>query len=295
MQQANQQQIAQPQSQQRTIFIAGCGDVGSTLAQLLLQKGHRVIGLRRNINQLPQGIQGISADLTQIDVLKPALQSIAQCDILVYSAAASNHTEQGYTEAYINGLQNVLNALPCQPKHIFFTSSTGVYHQADHSWVDENSECLPTRFSGQIMFKAEQIVQQGIIPGTVVRFSGIYGPGRSHLINKVKNGEVATEAPTQYTNRIHRDDCAGSIEHLITKQLSGEHIENCYLASDDQPTPLYAVTLWISEQLNIPTHSKSVSRITGSKRCNNQRLKDSGYVFKYPSYKEGYRKQLETL
>ena len=295
MQQTKQQQTAQSQSQQRTIFIAGCGDVGSTLAQLLLKKGHKVIGLRRNINQLPQGIQGISADLTQIDALKPALQSIAQCDILVYSAAASNHTEQGYTEAYINGLQNVLNALPCEPKHIFFTSSTGVYHQADHSWVDENSKCLPTRFSGQVMLKAEQIVQQGIIPGTVVRFSGIYGPGRNHLINKVKNGEVATEAPKQYTNRIHRDDCAGVLAHLITKRLNGESIENCYLASDDTPTPLHEVTRWLSEQLKTPVHNKSVSRVTGSKRCNNQRLKESRYLFKYPSYKEGYRKQLETV
>ena len=31
---------------------------------------------------------------------------------------------------------------------------------------------------------------------------------------------------------------------------------------------------------------------TSNKRCDNQRLKDLGYTFSYPSYQEGYREQL---
>jgi len=279
---------------QRTVFIAGCGDVGSALGLLLLDQDHKVIGLRRNINQLPQGIQGISADLSQIDQLKSTLAGISSCDTLVYCAAATNHTEQGYTEAYINGLKNVLTALPSPPKHIFFTSSTGVYHQSDHDWVDEESECKPSRFSGQIILQAENIIQQGAIPSTVVRFSGIYGPGRNHLINKVKQGDVAANEPLKYTNRIHRDDCAGALAHLITLQFNGKQPENCYLASDDTPASMYDVTHWLAGQLNTKPTTETISRITGSKRCNNQRLKDSGYSFKYPSYQEGYKELLKT-
>lgn len=58
---------------QSTILIAGCGDVGCALGQMLLEHGHNVVGLRRNINQLPPGIQGISADLAQLDSLKTRL------------------------------------------------------------------------------------------------------------------------------------------------------------------------------------------------------------------------------
>lgn len=283
-----------PDTKQRTILIAGCGDVGSTLGQLLLKQGEKVLGLRRNINQLPQGIQGISADLCQIDTLTSALKGISDCDVLVYSAAATNHSEEGYQAAYIDGLLNLLQALPCQPKYLFFTSSTGVYHQANQSLIDENSPCEPTRFSGKLMLEAEQNVIKGKIPGTVVRFSGIYGPGRNHLINKVKKGEIAPLEPCLYTNRIHRDDCAGVLHHLINKQFNGDKLDSCYLASDNHPVPLHEVTSWLAEQLEVTVKAESVSRATGSKRCDNSRLRKSGYVFKYPDYQEGYKALLKA-
>lgn len=144
------------------------------------------------------------------------------------------------------------------------------------------------------MLQAENIVQQGTIPSTVVRFSGIYGPCRNHLINKVKQGDVAAKEPLKYTNRIHRDDCAGVLCHLINKQFNQAQLEQCYLASDDTPASMFDVTHWLADQLNAMTTTETISRITGSKRCSNQRLKDSGYSFKYPSYQEGYKELLKT-
>lgn len=279
---------------QSSILIAGCGDVGSALAYLLAQAGHKVTGLRRNINQLGQGIHGLAADLAQPTELKENLKAVKACDLLVYSVAASEHTEAGYQQAYVDGLSNLLAALPVQPKHIFFTSSTSVYAQKDHSWVDEASECLPGTFSGKIMLKAEQNLAAHPIPSTVVRFSGIYGPGRNFLLNKVRNGDIAPEAPTLYSNRIHRDDCAGVLEHLINHLLSGGELEACYLATDDLPVSLHEVTSWLAAQVGVEPQTETASRRTGSKRCSNQRLKQLGYRFKYPDYRSGYRSLLET-
>ena len=281
--------------QQSTILIAGCGDVGSALGQRLLKKGHNVVGLRRNINQLPSGIQGISTDLSQIDALTTALAEQTQCDILVYSVAASQHDEPGYQQAYVEGFKNLLAALPATPKHIFFTSSTSVYHQNDSSWVDENSPCEPTGFSGRIMLQAEQQVLASNVPATVVRFSGIYGPGRNHLLKRVKRGDVAPESPDQFSNRIHRDDCAGALEHLIAQVLEGESIEQIYLATDDTPATMYEVTHWLSAQMDTPILSETHSRRAGSKRCSNQRLRDSGYVMQFSSYQDGYAELLKEL
>ncbi len=279
--------------QQHTILIVGCGDVGSKLGEQLLQQGHKVFGLRRNINQLPSGIQGISADLTQLDDLKAKLQNY-QFDIIVYSAAASEHTPEGYQRAYVDGLNNTLNALVQKPSHLFFTSSSGVYHQNDSSWVDEESPCHPGTFSGQIMLQAEQAVQMAEIPSTVVRFTGIYGPGRNHLLNRVKRGDVAPKNPDQYSNRIHRDDCAGVLNHLINKVFNEEDIEALYLATDDTPATMYEVTHWMVEQMQIEIKTETASRRAGSKRCSNKRLKESGYQFIYPSYQHGYRFLLEA-
>lgn len=277
---------------QHTTLIAGCGDVGTTLGLQLQQQGHKVFGLRRNINQLPQGIQGISADLTQLAGLKSKLAELHSCDFLLFCCAANQHTEAGYRAAYLEGFSNLLQALPIRPKHIFFTSSTAVYHQNDHDWVDEESPCNPTGFNGKIMLEAEQQVQNLDTPATVVRFSGIYGPGRNHLLHRVQRGDTAPAEPPLFSNRIHRDDCAGVLLHLINRLIQGKVVDNCYLASDDQPSTLHEVTHWLAAEMNTPLRSETLSRRTGSKRCNNSRLKTSGYQFIYPNYRDGYLKLL---
>jgi len=279
--------------QQATILIVGCGDVGSSLGQMLLNQGHKVFGLRRNINQLPQGIQGISADLTNLESLKAALADLDECHILVYAAAASSHDEAGYEAAYVTGVQNVLQTLPTKPQHLFFTSSSGVYHQNDSDWVDETSPCEPKSFSGQIMLKGEEQILNADIPGTVVRFSGIYGPGRNHLINRVRRGDIAPAEPQHFSNRIHRDDCAGVLNFLISKVLNGEAIDSCYLASDSTPVTMHEITTWLANKLNSPITSETISRRAGSKRCSNQRIIEAGYRFKYPSYVAGYSELID--
>ncbi|PIE20371.1 MAG: NAD(P)-dependent oxidoreductase [Neptuniibacter caesariensis] len=280
--------------QKKTVIIAGCGYIGSTLAQQLLDMGHAVTGLRRNINQLPQGIQGVKADLSQLDDLKTALATISRCDILVYCASANAQTAESYQAAYIDGLNNLLAALPVTPQHTFFTSSTSVYHQNDHSWVDEESPCQPDTFSGKITQQAENRLLSSHLPATVVRFSGIYGPGRNHLINRVKQGAVAPQHPLQYSNRIHRDDCAGVLAHLIQRVCNNEAIDDCYLASDDQPCSLYEITHWLAQQMNVTELTESISRFASSKRCNNSRLKATGYNFIHPGFKSGYAAMLSS-
>ncbi|GGO77766.1 NAD(P)-dependent oxidoreductase [Marinobacterium nitratireducens] len=266
------------------ILIAGCGDVGSALGVELAAAGHFVQGLRRTINQLPAGIHGIAADLTD----PASLQKLPACDILVYCTAATTHDENGYRLAYVEGLRNLLAALPAPPRQLFFTSSTGVYHQADGRWVDESSTTEPTGFSGRILLEAERLALGSGIPATVVRFSGIYGPGRNHLLNQVRSGIAAPAEPPHYGNRIHRDDCAGVLAHLIRRCLDERPLEPLYLATDDAPTPLHEVMEWLALQLGVEICERKPVRRGGSKRCRNTRLKASGYRLRYPDYRTGY-------
>lgn len=272
----------------QSVLIAGCGDVGSRLALTLQQAGLKVYGLRRNINQLPDGIQGIAADLGQPE----SLRDLPAVDIVVYAVAASRHDDAGYREAYCDGLRHLLAALQTSPRHLFFTSSTSVYHQDDGGWVDENSPTTPTGFSGKRMLEAEHIALHCGVPATVVRFSGIYGPGRNHLLNQVRRGCAAPAEPVQFSNRIHRDDCADLLAHLIKRCLNGHALARIYLASDDAPTPLHEVSQWLAEKMGVTLHEFSASRRTGSKRCSNRAIRATGYNFRYPSYREGYAELL---
>lgn len=272
-------------------LIAGCGDIGCRLASRLIEAGHEVWGIRRNGAKLPGPIRPITADLgdrQRFPELPPDL------DYLVYCAAADQRSESAYRHGYITGLRNTLDQLTVQgqtPRRVFFTSSTAVYHQNRGEWVDETSSTRPTAFAGRILLEAETLLRNSGLPHTVVRFAGIYGPGREHLLTQVKNGElrVSDDYP-QYTNRIHSDDCAGLLQHLI--QLPQP--EPCYLGVDHHPASQAEVVDWLADQLGMakPARTGPASAAQQNKRCQNTNLLAAGYVFQYPTYREGYRSLL---
>ena len=273
-------------------LIAGCGDVGCRLSKRLIENGHTVYGLRRNIDELPDGIHPVQAELTDPEKLGSWPQNI---DYVVYCAAAGRQGEEGYRKTYLEGLENVLNRLKVMatpPKRTFFTSSTAVYHQNDGAWVDELSPTHPEGFSGQVMLEAEAMLASSELPATAVRFGGIYGPGRNYMVNRVKAGEVFASEPLVYGNRIHAEDCAGLLSWLIEKDQSGEGVHPLYLGVDCDPSPLSDVTRWIAEELGVENVKETAVSGRGSKRCRNNRVLESGYMFRYPGYKDGYRELL---
>ncbi|WP_027707285.1 SDR family oxidoreductase [Zooshikella ganghwensis] len=273
----------------KSIIIVGCGDLGTRLGIQLSEQGHEVYGLRRTKNALPSLLKTVSCDVS-------CMTSLASCwpartfDYVVYCLAASAYTEEGYESAYVTGLHNVLKQLQGNPpKRVFFISSTSVYEQRAGEVVTEATPISPKHFAGVVMQKAEQLLEKVSYPTTVVRFAGIYGPGRERLIKKVQSGEVCSEDTNPISNRIHIEDCVGLLMHLIKLDCMDQPLQDCYIGVDNQPVPLREVTLWLAKQLGV-TPSKDVAMGRGgSKRCSNQSVLDSGYQFKYPSYKEGYQ------
>ncbi len=269
------------------ILIAGCGDVGSALGVLLRKEDHEVFGIRRNVSRLPRDISGIAADLSDPSTLR----ALPEVEVLVYAAAADERTEVAYRRAYIDGLENVLGALPRPPQRALFTSSTAVYGQDDGSAVDEESETSPKSFSGALVLEGERALHafgaEHSIETSAVRLSGIYGPGRTRLVRRVASGEATLS--DRVTNRIHRDDCAGALAHLLTLPA----LASCYIGVDDLRAPMHEVVEFIAAQLRESVDVPALvpagpSSRGGNKRCQNTRLKASGYVFTHPSYKSGY-------
>ena len=269
------------------VVIAGCGDVGCELARILLCDNFRVWGLRRNTDALPAGVIPVKADLSSPD--KPA-DWPDKIDYLVYCAAADGYSPEAYHRAYVTGLQHILAwTAECseQPGQILFTSSTGVYHQSAGEWVDETSPTRPESFSGQVMLEAESLLQQSAVPSTAVRFGGIYGPGRQRMLRQAQAGRGYADNPVSWSNRIHRDDCAGVLRHLIRQDMAGKSLDACYIGVDDCPAPLHEVMQWLAQQLSTDITDLQQSG-RGSKRCQNNLLKQTGYRFHYPDYKTGY-------
>ena len=271
------------------ILVAGCGKLGGAIATLLTGQGE-VFGLRRNPDNVPTGIAPLGADLTRPEQVRAVVPD--DLDIVIYCLTPASYDEQGYRDAYVNGLQHLLDAIKgSPPKRLIFISSTSVYAQNDDSWVDETSAAEPARFSGQTIIAGERTALGSGIPATVVRFSGIYGPGRRRFLEEVMDGGMDPISPAPYSNRIHEDDAAAVVAHLVNKALSGETLENCYLASDCEPVRLDEVVAWVRQQVKCapPKENARKGGRAGSKRCRNQRLLDSGFSFRYPDFRTGYR------
>lgn len=273
-----------------SVLIAGCGDVGGRLAVRLHEVGWQVHGLRRTVSELPTGILPVAGDLHQSDC--PVRWPEGELDYLVYSAAASQHDEAGYRQAYVDGLRHVLSWLQARgqrPKRLIFVSSSGVYGQAGGEWVDEGSPAEAQSYSGRIMREAEQVAWSSGVPATVVRLTGIYGPGREWLLKQVRMGYRVAVEPPLYGNRIHADDAAGLLAFLLQADLAGRALDDCYLGVDDEPAPLHQVVGWLREQLGVEHWAEDAAvRRSGSKRCSNARARALGWVPQYPSYREGY-------
>jgi len=280
------------------VLIAGCGYVGIALVTQLAGAGHAVWGLRRRSELLPTTIQPLKADLCNPGSLTPIPPAI---DFVFYTAAAEHRDDASYQAAYVTGVRNLLYRLSVtgqQLQRLFFTSSTAVYPQIGGTWVDETSATSPRGFSGQRLLEGEQLCLRGPFAATVVRMAGIYGPGRTRLIDQVRRGEaIYHTGAARYTNRIHRDDCAGVLQHL----MSFDSPEALYLGSDCEPADQSEILRWLAKQLGAspprpePRPKAAGGKSQSNKRCRNTRLLQSGYSFRYPTFREGYEAILEEM
>jgi len=275
-------------SSQEKLLIIGCGDIGQRLAQQLDPCRYQVTGLRRHPPVDLPYLHYRVCDATEAAQLDTLLGSEA-FDIFVISMTPAERSDTGYETAYVQTCRNLVAGLKRhqrQPRLILFVSSTAVYGQNDGSWVDELSPTEPNSFSGKRLLEAEQVIHESGFTHSNIRFSGIYGPGRNRLIEQVKQERAS--ASTDFTNRIHADDCAGVLAHLIELQRT-QALASVYLATDSSPTPMIEVVSWIAEQLGVKDFlSPETVNERGNKRIGNQRLLMSGYSLRYPDFRAGY-------
>jgi nucleoside-diphosphate-sugar epimerase len=254
----------------------------------LAAAGQEVWGLRRDPAGLPAPIRPLAADLGEPATLE-CLAGLAP-DAVVYVASADAFDEAAYRRVYVEGVRNLLAALAVRPPaRLLYVSSTGVYGQTAGEWVDERSPAEPGGFSGRCLLEGENLALGRGRPSVVVRFGGIYGPGRTRLVEAVRRGEACGDSPPRYTNRIHRDDCAAVLEHLLGLPSP----EALYLGVDCLPAPECEVMDWLADALGVPRPPRGGGSAPGpqrgNRRCRNDRLLASGYRFRYPTYREGYR------
>jgi len=277
---------------QQRVLIAGCGYVGTALAAHLAADGHSVFGLRRTLVHMPAGVTPIAADLTEpasLTALPTGLDSV------VYAAAADGRSEASYRRAYVDGPAYLLRHLEDRGERLqrfVLVSSTGVYGHSDGSWVSEETP-TQSRGTGAVLEEGERHCLASPYPTAVLRLGGIYGPGRRGLIDRVLAGAAGCpQGPPIYTNRIHLEDIVAAIEHLLIVPNPRE----VYLGVDHEPADTCTVAHWLAAATGAPApHPEAPPAVRANKRCRNDRLLESGFRFRYPTFREGYTQVLGEL
>ena len=144
-------------------------------------------------------------------------------------------------------------------------------------------------------------VQTDLRVNTKGRLGGIYGPKHTRLLERVRSGQATyRKGGPFYTNRIHRDDCAGALQHLMELDSPGP----LYLGVDEEPAEEQAVLQWMAGALGAPdprprpeggSARGTAGRPPSNKRCKGDRLRESGYAFTYPTFREGYTALIKEL
>lgn len=277
-----------------TILIVGCGDLGTEIGVRLVASGQDVVAWRRRADVLPQEFERVSVDLAnQLPTIPQSVSTV------VVAVAADSYTAEAYKLAYITGLTNVLDALErdqITPEKVLLISSTTVYGNTT-GHVDESTIAAPNSFSGRITLEAEEILHARYADTStksiVLRLAGIYGPGRTRLIDTITNQTAVIPDSARLTNRIHRDDAAAAAVHLLTVPVPSD----LYLGVDDHPADLAEVLRFLAHEMTYdepPLGPVPIAR-GGNKYCSNGLLKASGFQFKFPSYIEGYRSLLAGI
>ncbi len=267
------------------VLLSGCGDLGMRVARCLLARGDAVFALRRHPPEgAGDGIVWLAGDLSHDGGLPSLPPGITQW---VHLPTPGGRDEPAYRAVFLDGLRRVTAALDAASlQRALFVSSSAVHGDHDGAWIDEDTPPLPPGFNGAVLLEAERWLAAQPVTSIALRLAGLYGPGRLQLLERLRAGQARVPRERlHWANRIHVDDAAGAIVHL----LAVPDPQPVYLGVDDTPLPLDVLYDHLAMLVGAPAPADGPAPSgIGSKRLSNARLRASGWVPRWPDARAGY-------
>lgn len=263
------------------ILFIGYGKTSRRVAKQLFEQGHQIT----TISQSPKTDE-LATHLIQ-DVHQLNLTQIKPIDWVYVLLSPSQSSIEGYQRSYVDSVAPIVVALKQHPvQKIVVVSSTRVYGENEGERIDDDSVMQPGDEQGQLLLKMEQLYQQAF-PNQciIIRPTGIYGTSITRMI---KLAEFTKSYPKiHYSNRIHIDDLARFLAHLIHV----EHPKNSYIVSNNQPLPLHEIIQWFQRQLNL-VELVLDSEVVSGKRIYATRMQEAEFKLDHEDCFEDYLQML---
>ncbi len=278
------------------VLVAGCGWLGRALGIALVARHDRVTGVRRDPTRMEElravGIEPLALDLRESRVEEALPRDV---DAIVACPSADGDTVDAYRAAYLEATSRLIAAARRRPVRAFvYTGSTGVFGQRDGSEVDERSSPAPVGGTAEVLAEAERLVRgaaaDGSVPARLVRLSGLYGPGRVGVVERVRSGILALGPGDEvWTNWCHRDDAVDAVLAAIDRGRPGA----VYHATDAHPARRRDLIVWIATRLGIEPARREREVSPGASRVANRRVSGAAtraeleIELRWPSFRDG--------
>lgn len=275
------------------VLVAGCGWLGTAVAEALLARGDRVTGICRSEASaaalVPLGIEPLAIDLAA----PGAASRLPTADAAVACQAAGADGPVAYRAAYIDANRALLAAVRGSSGAFVYTGSTGVFGQQDGSDVDEATPPQPANPTAQVLVEAEALVRAAAADGlraSVVRLSGLYGPRRFGIVDRVRAGRLSLgPGDGAWMNFCHRVDAVAFVLGALDRGAAGA----VYHGSDAQAPRRREVVEWIAARLGIPPPQASGGSPGPDRRVLSTWTRRAlGVELRHPSFREGLAEAL---
>jgi nucleoside-diphosphate-sugar epimerase len=265
----------------KRISILGCGWLGLPLARFFTGKGFQVKGSTTSEGKF-DALRAAGVEPFRIaigEALEGDLKSFLDSDILIVNIPPQRRDD--IVEFHVGQISMLIDAILESPvKHLVFVSSTSVYPALGREVVEEDAldpEAADSEVGRALLYVEEMLRSESAFSTTVIRFSGLIGPGRNPVNFLQRMLEIAD--PDQPVNLIHLDDCVQIIAEIISREVWGELFN---ASSPGHPTrrEFYAVAAESHGLAQLPSASAGGHpfRIVSSAKLE----KALGYRFMHP-------------
>jgi len=226
----------------RRVTIIGCGYVGTAVGVEMVRQEQQVRATTTTASRVAElGKLGFETAVWRAGDVE-ALRRLVQDQDAVVLCVAPGARGADYRMVYLRAVENLVAALPVTSvRRVVYTSSTRVYGQDRGEWVDEQSVTSPRDENGRVLLEAENLLLESVerlaqsksreMTATVLRLSGIYGPGRDPAERALKLAGQARDDGGEWVNLVHREDIVQAIIRLLAITHQG-----ALNMSDDRPT-----------------------------------------------------------
>lgn len=276
-----------PESKKNLVFL-GVGQVARALSELAAGE-FRLFGTTRSAERA-EVIRTLGVEPIVIEDFgnRPSGSAAAVLEVLADGA----HVVVSFppdTESDVSA-----SRLAAGADRIVYISSTAVYGKAQ-GVINEGTEVDNDNPQAQSRLEAERKWLE--VGASVIRAPGIYGRGNGLHQRLLSAAYRLPGDGSNYVSRIHVDDLSA----MILSALLLNRNQQVFLSGDSKPTTHREIVEWLVKRLDLPfPASMPLDQCHYTQRGNrkvdaSKSLAELGIVLKYPTYVEGYTRELEMI